>query len=51
VELRVEIRSEVHCALGKLEEQIFRKSDIFRRRLYVPYSCASSYLEKHKNPS
>ena len=47
-ELRVRIRSETLCALGKLEEQVFRSSDIFRR-FHVPNSCISSYLETLKS--
>ena len=44
--LRVEIRSETFCSLGKLEEQVFRSLHNFRR-FYDPNSCISSYLEKH----
>ena len=41
-ELRDEIRSEVHSALGKLAEQVFRELGIFRRRFYDPNSRISS---------
>ena len=46
-EFRVETRSEGFCALGKLQEQAFRESGIFRRRFYEPSSCIPSYLEEH----
>ena len=41
-----EARSEALCVLGKLGDQVFGESDIFRR-FYVPNSCISSCLEKH----
>ena len=50
-EFMVESRSKVLCALGRLPEQVFRESDIFRRRFYEPDSYISSNLEKHQNPS
>ena len=38
-ELRDEIRSEVHSALGKLAEQVFREFTILRRIFCEPHSC------------